>query len=99
MAETVMRSDDVRQNWREVLDNALLGGRVIVERYAKPLAVLINYKQYQEMKDRLSFLEAWAQAHQIDHDIESGKTQAVTLEQHKARMQTKGASYGLEDRV
>lgn len=94
--ERIMKSDDVRQNWRDVIDDALLGGRVIIERYTKPLAVIINYKQYVEMKERLSYLETWAEAQRIKHAIDSGSAQVVTFEQHKANM---GNLYDLDARV
>lgn len=97
--ERIMKSDDVRQNWRDVMDDALLGSRVIIERYTKPLAVLMNYNQYKEMQERLNFLELWAEAHRINEEIEAGKAQEITLEQHKARMQTKGARYDLGNQV
>ncbi len=99
MTEAVFKSDEARQHWRDMMDTALIGGRVIIERYTKPQAVLMGYTQYKAMAERLQELEAWQEAQRIDHDIESGQAQVVTFEQHKARMQAKGATYGVDDRV
>lgn len=83
---STFKSDEARSRWRDMMDAALTGERVIIERYAKPQAVLIGYKQFNAMADRLHELEAWAEAQRIKQDIESGKAQVVTFEQHKARM-------------
>jgi antitoxin (DNA-binding transcriptional repressor) of toxin-antitoxin stability system len=39
-----MKSDEVRVNWRDVLDLIQAGGTVIVERYNKPIATITPYK-------------------------------------------------------
>jgi antitoxin (DNA-binding transcriptional repressor) of toxin-antitoxin stability system len=38
MAERRMKSDQVRTNWRDVLDHIRSGGTVIVEHYNRPIA-------------------------------------------------------------
>ena len=92
IAET-FKSEDARNRWRDMMDIAIMGGRVIVERYAKPQAVLVGYTQYKEMAERLDELEAWAAAMESKRAIDSGEARTVTLDQHKARMRTKGAKY------
>ena len=99
MTVTTFKSDEARNRWRDMMDIALTGGRVIVERYNKPQAILIGYEQMNAIVQRLQELEAWAEAQRINQNIESGKAQVVTFEQHKARMQAKGATYDLGDRV
>ncbi len=93
------KSEEARSRWRDMMDTALIGGKVIVERYNKPQAVLIGYTQFNAMSERLETLEAWAEAQSIDKTIESGQSQVVTFEQHKAKMQAKGAHYDLGNRV
>lgn len=45
MATTVISSDQAR--WREVLDTVVSGNDVIIERYGKPVAILIPYQDYE----------------------------------------------------
>ena len=39
-----MKSEQARNSWRDMLDIVLTGGKVIIERYRKPQAVLIGYE-------------------------------------------------------
>lgn len=45
MAEIRMSSDEARSKWREVLDTAVAGNPVIIERYGKPVAVIMPYTE------------------------------------------------------
>ena|SRR5437016_5098048 len=99
MQIATFKSDEARSRWRDMMDIALTGGRVIVEWYRKPQAVLVGYAQCNEMAQRLQALEAWAEAQRLNQAIESGEAQVVTFERHKAKMQAKGATYGIGDRV
>jgi PHD/YefM family antitoxin component YafN of YafNO toxin-antitoxin module len=62
-----MTSDEARREWRLMLDEAYIKGQhVVIERWSQPVAVVVNYEQYQQMRqawlewlDRLS-AEAWA---------------------------------------
>lgn len=47
MAEIRMSSDEARTKWREVLDTAVAGNHVIIERYGKPVAVIAPYASSQ----------------------------------------------------
>jgi prevent-host-death family protein len=59
-----LSSDEARREWRELLDNAMVrGGEVVIERWNKPIAVLVNYEQRQKEKARLSALERERHAH------------------------------------
>lgn len=48
MTTSVISSDQARAKWREVLDTAVAGQRVIIERYGKPVAVLLPYAEYEQ---------------------------------------------------
>jgi prevent-host-death family protein len=48
MATKVISSDQARAKWREVLDTAMSGEDVIIERYGKPVAVIIPYQDYAQ---------------------------------------------------
>ena len=48
MDTRVISSDQARAKWREVLDTAVAGKNVIIERYGKPVAVIIPYQDYTQ---------------------------------------------------
>ena len=44
-----MKSEDIRQNWRRVLDDVRFRDTdVVIERYNEPVGVIVNYDRYQE---------------------------------------------------
>jgi antitoxin (DNA-binding transcriptional repressor) of toxin-antitoxin stability system len=51
MPVRVIKSHEARTRWRNLLDIANAGEtEIIIERYGKPIATLINYKQYLQAK-------------------------------------------------
>lgn len=46
MAQIRMSSDEARSKWREVLDTAVAGNQIIIERYGKPVAVIAPYAAF-----------------------------------------------------
>lgn len=50
MTIKTMTSEDVRIRLRDVLDDVHTGAEVIIERYRKPAAVVVNYEQWQAWK-------------------------------------------------
>lgn len=49
MIKTVA-SERVRKGLRGMLDDTLAGHEIVIERYRKPLAVLVNHDEWQELK-------------------------------------------------
>ena len=43
-----MSSDEARSKWREVLDVAAAGNHVKIERYGKPVVVIIAHQEYAQ---------------------------------------------------
>ena len=50
--EKTLSAEHARQNWRGMLDDAYRGGEMVIERYGKPIAVVINYDEWQALKQR-----------------------------------------------
>jgi len=46
MATKSISSDQARAKWRELLDTAVAGDHIVIERYGKPVAVLVPYRDY-----------------------------------------------------
>lgn len=58
------KSEAVRQTWRDKLDDAFRGATIIIERYTKPIAVLMGYDEYQRLKE-LENKVLWAESKRI----------------------------------
>ncbi|HIP70962.1 MAG TPA: type II toxin-antitoxin system prevent-host-death family antitoxin [Anaerolineae bacterium] len=56
MATTVYSSDKARTRWRHVIDAAVAGENVIIERYGKPAAAVIPYQDFLELEEMLEDL-------------------------------------------
>lgn len=56
MAAKVISSDQARAKWREVLDTAVAGENVVIERYGKPVAAIIPYQDFRELEEMLEDL-------------------------------------------
>ena len=48
MATIKMSSDEARSKWREVLDTAVAGNQVVIERYGKPVAVIVPHAEFTQ---------------------------------------------------
>src|SRR5688572_18889170 len=73
MTITTVKSEEARLNWRDTLDTAHTGGAVVIERYSKPVAVVVNYEQWQKERTRLKELELAAEARRIKAAVASGE--------------------------
>lgn len=86
-------SVDARANFRDILDDVISGdNEVVIERYNKPSAVVINYDRWQELK-RQQKETLLAQAKQISADIASGKIGTISHEDLMRLMIQKQAGY------
>lgn len=84
MTVTTMKSEEARQAWRDILDSVYPGDdAVVVERYNKPMAVLIGYDKWQEMLQQLRLAKADAALQQgefvTDAELEAGLKQRGLL--------------------
>lgn len=55
---TVMASEEVRRSWGTTLDRVLQGEQLVVERFGRPLAMLVSVTQWDGLLERLTDLEA-----------------------------------------
>lgn len=44
-----LKSSEVQQNFGRVIDQALVEGEVIVERYGQPRVVILGYQRYRQL--------------------------------------------------
>lgn len=45
----MLKSTEVQQHFGKVMDRALAGGEVVVERYGAPRVVILNYQRYEQL--------------------------------------------------
>jgi prevent-host-death family protein len=64
---TTLDSNEARSRWREVLDAGARKLDVIITRYGKPVSVMIDYEDYQAIREELEDLRAGQRA-QIEFD-------------------------------
>jgi len=61
MKTLTMKGEEARNSWRDIIDTAFQGGEVVIQRYDKPVAVLVNYDAWLTWKaQRNAFLDAQA---------------------------------------
>lgn len=56
MPTTIYSSDKARTQWRHVLDAAVAGENIIIERYGKPAAAIISFQDFLELEEMLEDL-------------------------------------------
>jgi PHD/YefM family antitoxin component YafN of YafNO toxin-antitoxin module len=58
MSVITLTSEDARLKWRETIDAAYVDKQpVVIERYKKPIVVLLNYAQWEKQQQRMMELE------------------------------------------
>jgi prevent-host-death family protein len=71
MAIKTLKSEAARQQWGEILDTARAGQEVVIERYNKPIAVLLGFQEYEKFMQAfslmLSFIEGEDQADELNN--------------------------------
>lgn len=93
MTIKTFKSDEARLKLRDILDDVFRGDtEVIIERYSKPTAVVVNYEQWRTLK-RLQQQELLAKAKQVSADIASGKTSTISHDDLKRLMLEKRAAH------
>lgn len=58
MKSVTYNSEQARLHWRDLLDAALSGARVIIERYGKPTVVMLSYEEYCALEKRAALSDS-----------------------------------------
>jgi len=87
MTVSTMRSDEARLNWRELLDQVLANqaAEIVIERYSKPLAVVVNHTAWDKMKKaHIAMLD------RLSAEMDEDPSMAVPWEEVKQGMKARG---------
>lgn len=60
--QTTITADQARINWRDTIDAAFKGDEIVIERYSKPVAVVVNYDDWQRRRFTQREVEAIVKA-------------------------------------
>ena len=83
MVEPVMKSAEVRDKWRDILDSVHVGQEIVIERYNKPAAVVINFDKWRILKQRY-----FAELDRISQEMREGDF--FTQEELDAELRKRG---------
>ncbi len=84
-----MSSDEARSKWREVIDTAVAGKHIVIERYGKPVVAIVAHPEYEQLfgqaqevgRDETNVLREAAAVYQTaprDWDMQSLKAELIT---------------------
>jgi PHD/YefM family antitoxin component YafN of YafNO toxin-antitoxin module len=74
---TTMKSEEARARFRDILDTTIAGGAVVIERYSKPTAVVINYDTWRTNADELARLRRIVEADRQFAEMDAGNYVAL----------------------
>lgn len=88
MPVVTITSEEARLHWRETIDAAYADKKnVVIERYNKPVAVLLSYEQWQATRQqlqRLKELELLHEVRQVKSKIANGETSFTSHDELKS---------------
>jgi prevent-host-death family protein len=89
MSEKVMQADAVRSEWRDVMDQVVAGGTVLVERYRKPVVAVISYEDYLAVRETLEDLQDIRLAEAALAEYRRDPSRAMPVEEYMAARDAK----------
>jgi prevent-host-death family protein len=90
MNAKLMGAEEVRREWRAVVDSVVAGEDVIVERYSRPTVAVIPYADYEAILEELEDLRAARRADAIRDAWLSGQVKGIPWEEAKAELRANG---------
>ena len=84
-------SNRARTRWRDVLDTVAAGASdIVIERYGKPVAVVIAYRDFVALQDELDDLRAARRAEAVYEEWKSDQSSARPYADFRAEMVAEG---------
>jgi prevent-host-death family protein len=91
MTIQILDSNRARAQWRDVLDLATTGtSDVVIERYGKPVAVVIAYADFVDLQDELDDLRAARRAAAIYEEWKRDRSSARPYAEVRAELVAEG---------
>ncbi len=86
----VMSAQEARARWRDVLDAAVAGKPVIVERHGKPVAAVISYREFEALREAMEDLEDARYADAVLQEIERDPSRLVDYDEFRRQLIDEG---------
>lgn len=77
MNTMTVKSDEARIRMRDILDEAVAGREVVIQRYDKPVAVVVPYELWKALK----VADAFTEAKQILAKVKRGESKWVSSDE------------------
>ena len=90
MTVKVYSSDQARAKWRDLLDTAVTGQDIIIERYGKPTVAVIAYEDFVEFNEILQDLRDAREAQQVLDEWRRDPSTARPWEEFEAELIAEG---------
>lgn len=90
MAVKVYSSDKARAKWRDVLDTAVTGQDIVIERYGKPTVAVIAYEDFVELNELLQDLRDAREAQEALEEWRRDPSTARPWEEFEAELIAEG---------
>jgi antitoxin (DNA-binding transcriptional repressor) of toxin-antitoxin stability system len=79
MATIKMSSDEARSKWREVIDTAVAGNHIVIERYGKPVVAIVAHPQFLQSFGQTNVVREATAVYQTNSwDRETLKAELIT---------------------
>jgi len=75
MATKTVSSENARSQWREIIESAIAGNDVVIERYGKPIVAVISYEDFLELEE---ILEEMREAREAQIVLDEWQRDAAT---------------------
>jgi prevent-host-death family protein len=70
---TTIASEDMRKTWGATLDRVFKGEQLVVERFGRPMAVLLGLDEWKALQGEIARLKRTVQADKDFADMRQGK--------------------------
>jgi prevent-host-death family protein len=90
MLTKALSSEQARNQWRDVIDAAVAGENIIIERYGKPTAVMISYQDFAAIEEIMEDLRDAREAQAALEEWRRDPSQAISLDDFKAELIAEG---------
>jgi antitoxin (DNA-binding transcriptional repressor) of toxin-antitoxin stability system len=75
LATKTISSEKARTQWRDIIESAIAGNDIVIERYGKPIVAMISYEDFLELEE---ILEEMREAREAEIVLDEWQRDAST---------------------
>ena len=93
MSVVTMSADVARVQWRKTIDLAFAHQKeIVIERYGEPIAALMSYENWLEMKRKLKEQELTIKVLERHQEVKNDPSSLISEEEYERLLQAEGLS-------